>query len=99
MKAIKYLFATALLVGFTTAAQAQDGSKNDVNAVKQIISSKPADIDKQLKPFYKANKKTLRIWLPSDVSSLLSRTLLMQENTPIMLYRPARTSVHLPFCF
>lgn len=57
MKAIKYLFATALLVGFTTAAQAQDGSKNDVNAVKQIISSKPADIDKQLKPFYKANKK------------------------------------------
>ena len=48
MKAIKYLFATALLVGFTTAAQAQDGSKNDVNAVKQIISSKPADIDKQL---------------------------------------------------
>ncbi len=57
MKAIKYLFATALLVGFTTAAQAQDGSKNDVNAVKQIISSKPADIDKQLKAFYKANKK------------------------------------------
>ncbi|MBR3079537.1 MAG: hypothetical protein IKH01_06960 [Prevotella sp.] len=45
------------MVGFTTAAQAQDGSKNDVNAVKQIISSKPADIDKQLKPFYKANKK------------------------------------------
>lgn len=57
MKAIKYLFVTALLAGYTTAAQAQDGSKNDVAAVKQIISSKPADLDKQMKPYYKENKK------------------------------------------
>lgn len=57
MKAIKYLFTAALLAGFSTAALAQDGSKADVDAVKKIISSKPADLDKQMKPFYKANKK------------------------------------------
>ena len=57
MKAIKYLFTAALLAGFSTAALAQDGSKADVDAVKKIISSKPADLDKQMKPFYKANRK------------------------------------------
>ena len=57
MKAIKYLFTAALLAGFSTAAMAQDGTKADVDAVKKIISSKPADLDKQMKPFYKANKK------------------------------------------
>ena len=57
MKAIKYLFMGALMIGFSTQSMAQDGSQADVNAVKNIISSKPADIDKQMKPFYKANKK------------------------------------------
>ncbi len=57
MKAIKYLFTAALLAGFSTAAMAQDGTKADIDAVKKIISSKPADLDKQMKPFYKANKK------------------------------------------
>ena len=57
MKAIKYLFMGALMIGFSTQSMAQDGSQADVNAVKNIISSKPADLDKQMKPFYKANKK------------------------------------------
>lgn len=57
MKAIKYLFMGALMIGFSTQSMAQDGNQADVNAVKNIISSKPADIDKQMKPFYKANKK------------------------------------------
>ena len=57
MKAIKYLFMGVLMTGFGTAALAQDGSKADVDAVKKLISSKPADFDKQMKPFYKANKK------------------------------------------
>ena len=57
MKAIKYLFIAALTAGYSAAAMAQDGSKADVDAVKKIISSKPADLDKQMKPFYKANKK------------------------------------------
>jgi tetratricopeptide (TPR) repeat protein len=57
MKAIKYLFIAALTAGYSASATAQDGTKADVQAVKNIISSKPADLDKQMKPFYKANKK------------------------------------------
>ena len=57
MKAIKYVMLGVLTLGFSTSVMAQDGSKADVDAVKKIISSKPADLDKQMKPFYKANKK------------------------------------------
>ena len=57
MKAIKYLFTAALLTSFSSAAMAQDGTKADIDAVKKIISSKPADLDKQMKPYYKENKK------------------------------------------
>ena len=57
MKAIKYLVMGALTLGFSTSVMAQDGSKADVDAVKKIISSKPGDLDKQMKPYYKANKK------------------------------------------
>lgn len=57
MKTMKYLFVAVLAAGFSTAALAQDGSKADVDAVKKLISSKPADFDKQMKPYYKANKK------------------------------------------
>ena len=59
MKAIKYLFITALTLGYSANVMAQDGSKADIDAVKRIISSKPADLDKQMKPFYKANKKMM----------------------------------------
>ena len=57
MKALKYLFIATLTAGFGTAAMAQDGSKADVDALKKIVSSKPADLEKQIKPFYKENKK------------------------------------------
>ena len=57
MKAIKYLFIAALTAGYSANALAQDGSKADIDAVKKIISNKPADLDKQMKPYYKANKK------------------------------------------
>lgn len=57
MKTMKYLFVAALMTGFGATAMAQDGSKADIDAVKKIISSKAADVDKQLKPFFKANKK------------------------------------------
>jgi tetratricopeptide (TPR) repeat protein len=57
MKAIKYLLLGVLTLGFSTTVMAQDGSKADVDAVKRIISSKPADLDKQMKPYYKENKK------------------------------------------
>ena len=57
MKAIKYLMLGALTVGFSTSVMAQDGTAADIDAVKKIISSKPADLDKQMKPYYKENKK------------------------------------------
>ena len=57
MKAIKYLVLGVLTVGFSASVMAQDGSKADIDAVKQIISSKPENMEKAMKPFYKANKK------------------------------------------
>ena len=45
------------MTGFSATVMAQDGSKADIDAVKKLISSKPADLDKQMKAFYKANKK------------------------------------------
>lgn len=57
MKRIKYLFLSALLMGFSMAANAQTGTAADVDAVKQLVKNKPADYDKQLKAYTKANKK------------------------------------------
>ena len=57
MKTMKYVLMGVLALGFSASVMAQDGSKADVDAVKRIISSKPADLQKQLKPFYNKNKK------------------------------------------
>lgn len=57
MKAIKYLVMGVLMLGFGTQVNAQDGTKADIDAVKKIISSKPADLEKQMKPYYKENRK------------------------------------------
>jgi len=57
MKAIKYLVMSALLMGFSTAVMAQDGTPADIDAVKNLVKAKPADYDKQIKNFVKANKK------------------------------------------
>lgn len=57
MKAIKYLMMGALLMGFSTAAMAQDGTPADVDAVKNLVKAKPADYAKQIKAYFKANKK------------------------------------------
>ena len=57
MKPIKYLLMSALMIGFSTGAMAQDGTKADVEAVKNIIKSKPADVAKQMKAYYNKNKK------------------------------------------
>lgn len=59
MKAIKYLFIAALTAGFSATAMAQEatGTNADIDVVKKIISSKPTDLDKQMKDFYKKNKK------------------------------------------
>ncbi len=57
MKMKKYLFIGIALMGFSAFATAQDGTKADIDAVKNMISSKPADMDKQLNNFLKKNKK------------------------------------------
>lgn len=57
MKTIKYLAMSLVLAGFSTTAMAQDGTKADVAAVKEIIKNNPADLDKQLKAYLGKNKK------------------------------------------
>jgi len=59
MKAIKYLFIGALLLGGSSAAMAQTGTNADIDAVKTLVKNKPADYDKQVKAFSKANKKNV----------------------------------------
>ena len=48
MKQMKYVLMGVLMLGFGTSVKAQNGSMADVDAVKNIISSKPADLDKQM---------------------------------------------------
>ncbi len=58
MKAIKYLFAGAMLLSVSTSALAQTAEeKSAIDAVAQIISSKPENIEKAIKPYFKKNKK------------------------------------------
>ena len=57
MKTFKYLLLGALLLGGSAASMAQDGTKADVDAIKNLVKNKPADYDKQVKNFIKANKK------------------------------------------
>ena len=57
MKTVKYLLIGALLLGGSAATMAQDGTKADVDAMKALVKNKPADYDKQVKNFIKANKK------------------------------------------
>jgi len=57
MKTIKYVLMGALLFGCSLGTKAQLGTMADVNAVKELVTNKPADYDKQIKAFLKENKK------------------------------------------
>ena len=57
MKTAKFLMMSALLMGFSMGTMAQDGTKADIDAVKNLIKSNPADMGKAMKPFYSKNKK------------------------------------------
>ena len=61
MKMKKYLLIGIALMGFSAFATAQDGTKADIDAVKRIVSSKPADLDKQLTNYLKKNKKNAEL--------------------------------------
>ena len=39
MKAVKYLFIGAVLLAGSTAAMAQDGTKADIDAVKNLVKN------------------------------------------------------------
>ena len=54
---MKYVIMGALMLSIAAPAVAQDGTKADVAAVKNLIASKPADMTKAMKPFYSKNKK------------------------------------------
>ena len=54
---MKYLFLGVMMLSVAAPAVAQDGTKADVAAVKNLIASKPADMTKAMKPFYSKNKK------------------------------------------
>ena len=49
----------ALLFGCSVGTMAQDGSSADVDALKSLIKSKPADYSKQVKNFINKNKKNV----------------------------------------
>lgn len=59
MKAIKYLLAGALMIGFSAQSMAQD-IKSEVKAITKVIVDNKSNLDAvedQIKAFYKANKK------------------------------------------
>ena len=56
MKTMKYVLMGALMLSVGTPAIAQDGTKADVAAVKNLIANKQTDA-KSMKPFYNKNKK------------------------------------------
>lgn len=60
MKALKYLMLGALVLGSSAQSVAQD-DKATLDAAKSLIKSKPADLDKQMKDFYKKNKKNAAV--------------------------------------
>ena len=54
---MKYFMIGALLFGCSLGTMAQDGTPADVEAARALAKNKPADYEKQMKNFLKANKK------------------------------------------
>ena len=57
MNTMRYFMMGALLMGCSLGTMAQDGTPADVEAARNLVKNKPADYDKQMKAFAKANKK------------------------------------------
>lgn len=57
MKAIKYLLAGVLMLGFSSSAMAQDDHKAVIDQVTKIIKEKAPNADDQVKQIFKQNKK------------------------------------------
>jgi tetratricopeptide (TPR) repeat protein len=72
---MKYFTMGALLFGCSLGTMAQTGTPADVDAVKALVKNKPADYDKQLKAFIKANKKN------ADNIVAMGRALMQEGDT------------------
>lgn len=57
MKAIKYVFVGALMIGFNAPAMAQQDNKAIIESISKVIKSKAADTEEQVKAVFKKNKK------------------------------------------
>ena len=57
MKTMKYFMMGAMLFGYSLGTMAQDGTSADLDALKSVIKSQPADYSKQVKNFINKNKK------------------------------------------
>lgn len=75
MKIFKYIFTGALLAGCSLSTMAQTGTPADIEAAKTLVKNKPADLDKQVKAFAKANKKN------ADQLVALGRVFYEAEDT------------------
>ncbi len=57
MNRLKYLFIGTFMLALGVPAMAQDDNSATIEAATKVIKSKPADLEDQLKPIYKKNKK------------------------------------------
>ena len=75
MKVINYLLITTLIASYSIYSQAQNGTHDDVEAVRSIISSKPNDMEKKMKSYYKANRKN-----PANLVAFGKEFLTVNDN-------------------
>lgn len=61
MKKVKAFIIGFIALAVTVPAMAQDDAQSTIETVAAIIKSKPADLDDQLKPIYKKNKKNAEV--------------------------------------
>lgn len=75
MKRLKYLFIGTFVLAIGMPAMAQDDNKATIDAITNVIKSKPADLEDQVKAVYKKNKKN------EDVLVAMGRAFLENKDT------------------
>lgn len=79
MKRIKYLLAGALLMSMSAPVIAQSEDQVAIKQATEIIKSTKNDVEKALKPIYKANKKNPAVLVG------IGRAFLDQKNTEMAM--------------
>ena len=75
MKRLKYLLIGTFMLALCAPAVAQDDNAAVIDDATKLIKSKPADLEDQLKPIYKKNKKN------EDVLVAIGRAFLDVKDT------------------